>query len=306
MAIDGSAAVDPWSQWLLHRRHAGDPELQGSMRALIDCYVDRVVEGARLVKGQAIVDVGTGEGLVAFRAIERVGQTLRAWLTDVSESMLQHARAQAIGRGMLEQCSFLNCPADHLVGIADASVDAVTTRSVLAYVADKTAALREFHRVLKPGGRISIAEPVFQDEALAAQSLKAVIDSKPKEGVSPLMVLLHRWHAAQFPDTVEKILACPITNYSERDLFRFARDAGFLDLHLELHIDTGPLLIRSWDTFIHSSPHPLAPPLSQIMAEQFTAAERELFERYMRPVIEDPRAVSTDRMVYLTAMKPSV
>lgn len=296
--------ADVWSQWLLHRRHADDPQLHRAVRTVVDRYVERVLEGARLAVDETLVDVGTGEGLVAFRAIERVGETLRVWLTDVSEPMLQHARVQAVARGVEGQCSILCCAAEHLEGLCDASADAVTTRSVLAYVNDKVAALREFHRVLKPGGRISLAEPVFQDEAIAAQAIKAVIDSKPAEGVSPLMVLLHRWQAAQFPDTPERIRACPIANYSERDLVRFAQNAGFVDVHLELHIDTGPSITRSWDAFIHSSPHPLAPPLSLIMAEQFTAAERELFERSMRPVIENPNAVSTTRIAYLTAGKP--
>lgn len=298
------ATADLWSEWLLHRRHADDPDLRRAVRAVIDRYIERVLDGARLAAGETLVDVGTGEGLVAFRAMERVGPTLRAWLTDVSEPMLRHARAQAIERGVLEQCTFLHCQADRLEGIADASVDVVATRSVLAYVTDKTGALREFLRVLKPGGRISLAEPVFQDEAVAAQAIKAVIDSKPAVGVSPIMVLMHRWQAAQFPDTAEKIRVSPIANYSERDLVRFAREAGFADLHLELHIDMLPSISRSWETFIHTSPHPLAPPLSLIMAEQFTAEERELFEHTMRPVIEDPRAMTTDRMAYLTARKP--
>ncbi len=294
---------DLWSQWLLHGRHADDPRLQEAMRAVVDRYIDRVLEGAQLTAGQTLVDVGTGEGLVAFRAMERVGHSLRAWLTDVSEPMLQHARAQAEVRGVLGQCSFLRCPADRLEGIGDASADAVTTRSVLAYVADKTGALREFHRVLRPGGRISLGEPLFQDDAVEAKAIKAVIDSHPAQGVSPLLILLHRWKAAQFPDSADKISASPITGYGERDLLRFAQEAGFLELHLELHIDTGPSIVRTWDAFIHSSPHPLAPTLSRIMSEQFTAAEREYFERSMRPVIESPSAVSTDRMVYLTARK---
>ncbi len=295
---------DSWSQWLLHRRHGGDARFQHVMRAAVDRYVERVLDGARLSAGQTLVDVGTGEGVVALRAIERVGSTLRVLLTDVSEPLLRHAEAQAAERGVRGQCTFLRCPADRLEGITDGSVDAVVTRSVLAYVADKTAALREFHRILKPGGRISLAEPVFMDEALAASAIRTVIESKPPEGVCPFMMLLHRWKAAQYPDTEEKILSSPIANYSERDLIQFAKLAGFPEVHLELHIDTFPSPVRSWDVFINSSPHPLAPPLAAIMAEHFTAEERQLFERSMRPIVEDPKGISTDRMLYLNASKP--
>lgn len=302
---DGGPAADAWSQWLLHARDGGDPQLRQSTRASIDRYVDRLLEGARLTPGEALADIGTGEGLVAFRAIERAGPTLRVWLTDVSEPMLRHAEAQAIERGIRGQCTFLRCAADRLDGMADASLDVVATRSVLAYVQDKTSALREFHRVLKAGGRISLAEPVMQDDALAARAMKTVIDSRPAQGVNPLMVLLHRWKAAQFPDTEEKIRLSPLANYSERDLIRFARSAGFGDVHLELHIDVVPSVVRTWEAFINSSPHPLAPPLRTIMAEQFTAEESELFEHSMRPVVEDPKTLATDRMVYLTARKPA-
>ncbi|MHB8811778.1 MAG: hypothetical protein ACYDAE_00760 [Steroidobacteraceae bacterium] len=57
-------------------------------------------------------------------------------------------------------------------------------------------------------------------------------------------------------------------------MIRFAQTAGFAEVHLELHITTSPSIVRSWDVFINSSPHPLAPPLSVIMSEQFTAEER--------------------------------
>ena len=295
---------DLWSQWLLHGRCADDPEYRKAVNALVDRYVARVLEGARLAPGQTLVDVGTGEGLLAFRAVDRVGPSLRVWLTDVSEPMLRHAEAQAEELGIRSQCTFLLCPADHLEGMPDGCADVVVTRSVLAYVSDKTAALREFHRVLKPGGRISLGEPVYQDDALAASAIRSVIASNPPERVSPFTVLLHRWKAAQYPDTEERIVRSPIANYSERDMIRFAQTAGFTELHLELHIDTMPSIVRSWEVFINSSPHPLAPPLSAIMAEQFTPEEKQLFERTMRPVVEDPKAVTTDRMLYLTAKKP--
>jgi ubiquinone/menaquinone biosynthesis C-methylase UbiE len=270
---------------------------------MVDRYVERLLNGAPPAPGQTVVDVGAGDGLVAFRAIERAGPTLKVWLTDISEPMLHHAEAQAVERAVRNQCTFLQRPADRLEGIADASVDLVVTRSVLAYVADKTAALREFHRVLKPGGRISVAEPVYQDDALAAAAIRSSIDCTPPEHRNALTTLVHRWKAAQYPDTEEKILKSPIANYSERDMIRFAQVAGFTELHLELHIDILPSIVRSWNVFINSSPHPLAPPLSVIMTEQFAPEERQLFERSMRPIVEDPKAVSTDRMLYLTARK---
>ncbi|MGH8170938.1 MAG: class I SAM-dependent methyltransferase [Steroidobacteraceae bacterium] len=297
-------APDVWSQWLLQGRYAGDAEFREAVHALVDRYIERVLDGAQLAAGQTLADIGAGEGLTAFRAIERAGTSLRVWLTDISEPILRHAEAQSVERGVRSQCTFVRCPAGHLEGIPDSSVDVVVTRSVLAYVFEKTAALREFHRVLRPGGRISLAEPVYQDDALAASALRSAIESDPPERVSPMTVLMHRWKAAQYPDTEEKILQSPIAHYSERDMVRFAQAAGFTEVHLELHIDALPSIVRSWDVFINSSPHPLAPPLSVIMSEQFTAEERQLFERTLRPVIEDPNAVTTDRMLYLTAKRP--
>ncbi|MHB8723679.1 MAG: methyltransferase domain-containing protein [Steroidobacteraceae bacterium] len=103
--------------------------------------------------------------------------------------------------------------------IADGSVDVVATRAVLAYVADKKAALGEFLRILKPGGRLSIAEPILQDDAFHARALRKRIED-PSQPVDRFLTLLHRWKAAQFPDTEETFAKSPIVNYSERDLLR--------------------------------------------------------------------------------------
>ena len=183
----------------------------------------------------------------------------------------------------------------------DASFDAVTTRSVLAYVDDKASAFQAFHRALKPGGRISIAEPIMLYSAIESMTLRQRYEENPERLEHRLM---HLWASAQFPDTPEKIAQSAITNYSERELMQFALAAGFTDLHLELHIDVAPSVSRSWDVFIGTSPHPLAPSLRRIMNEQFTASERAFFEGLMRPLVESGQRMSTTRMAYLTARKP--
>ena len=181
---------DIWSEWLLHRRHAGDADHGRAVRASTAKYADRILDGARLGAGMTLLDVGSGEGLVAFRAIARMGPALRVILTDISVTMLRHAQTLAVEAGVQAQCEFVQGTAEQLSGIADASVDVVTTRSVLAYVPDKLAALREFYRVLKPGGSISLGEPVFRDEAMAACAMRTVLEAgSARDNFLPL---LHR------------------------------------------------------------------------------------------------------------------
>src|SRR5258707_6822825 len=139
---------DVWSDWLLHTRHADDPEQERVLHTELEKYANRVLDGARLAAGMTLADIGSGDGLIAFRAIDRIGPSLRVLLTDISAPLLCHAKALAVERDVRDQCTFIQCFAEALTEIDDASVDAVTTRAVLAYVPDKVAAMREFHRIL--------------------------------------------------------------------------------------------------------------------------------------------------------------
>jgi arsenite methyltransferase len=141
---------DQWSAWLLHRRHGGDADYRQRMRSVIESYRDRVLDGARLAPGMTMADIGTGDGLLAFGAIDRIGSSLKVILTDISQPLLDHTEQLALERGVRDQCTFVQGSADNLSAITDASIDAVVTRAVLAYVQDKPLAFREFHRVLKP------------------------------------------------------------------------------------------------------------------------------------------------------------
>ena len=142
---------------------------------------DRVLDGAEMSAGMVLVDVGTGDGLIALGAFERVGPSLKAVFTDVSAPLLKRAEEFAVERRVRDHCVFLQTSAERLDGVADESADALTTRAVIAYVADKAAAARQFHRVLKPGGRISIGEPIFQDNAMQLTALTQLLLSRPPE-----------------------------------------------------------------------------------------------------------------------------
>jgi arsenite methyltransferase len=295
---------DPWSDWLLRRRHGGDPNYEPVIRGKVEVIRDRVLAGAKLSPGMTLVDVGSGDGVIAFGAFELVGPSLRAVLADVSASLLKHAEQRSISLGVRESCTFLQCSAEKLVGIADGSADVVTTRAVLAYVADKAAAAREFNRVLKPGGRVSIGEPIYRDEALQLASLTKHLEGRPEDAASADVRLFQRWKAAQLPSTAAEIQRNPMTNFSERDLLGLFQTSGFADLHLELHIDVRKAPPVSWETFLDVAPRPNAPTLREILSAGFNEAERGQLEKGLRPLVESGRFTERDTIAYLTAIKP--
>ena len=297
------AQSDLWSDWLLHRRHGGSEQQAGNLRPAIDSYAARVLDFAKLAPGMTLVDIGSGDGLIAFEALRRVGPELQVILTDISEALLKHAEQQAAQRHVSEQCRFVHSSAEDLSAIPDNSADVVTTRSVLAYVPDKRQAFREMFRILKPGGRIALAEPVMRDEAIKVLAMKNWIADHPDHENTRYLRLLHQFKSAQYPDTLEKIAASPLTNYSERDLFIIAGEAGFTGVHVELHIDMVLRNTLPWEQYIECSPHPLARPLAEIMQTHFTPEDRLYFEQTMRPLLEKGEMEGIERMVYLSALK---
>src|ERR1700678_583470 len=152
---------DRWHRWLLNTRFGGDAEArQRLLTERLYPVRDKVLDKAQVQPGETLLDVGAGDGLIAFGALERLGPLGRVIFSDISQDLLDHCRQAAQEEGVLDRCSFVLAPADHLSSVSAGSVDIVTTRSVLIYVKDKAAALREFHRVLRPGGRISLFEPI--------------------------------------------------------------------------------------------------------------------------------------------------
>ncbi|MDE8348468.1 MAG: methyltransferase domain-containing protein [Acidocella sp.] len=301
---DVSFEADIWSNWLRNHRHGGDADYERHVHSRVAAYVKRVLDGAKLWPDTTMLDIGSGEGAVGFAAIERLGARLQVMFIDISPALLRHAEALALCAGVAKQCQFLQASVERMPALADETMDVVTSRAALAYVADKPAALRECFRVLKPGGRISIGEPMFRDEAMVAAALGEVLAARPQGHPDRLLPLVQRWQAAQFPATAEGIAAHPLTNFSERDLVRFFQQAGFCQIHLELHIDVCQPTPMPWEVFINTSPHPLAPTLAEIMSTRFDAEARGIFEHAMRPTVVSGNRTCVDRMAYVTAMKP--
>ncbi|MCE7941971.1 MAG: class I SAM-dependent methyltransferase, partial [Chlorobi bacterium CHB1] len=127
---------DIWSQWLLNRRFGGDPQRMQTVLDYLYPVRDKVLSNANLAEGETLLDVGCGDGLIAFGALEKV-KSSKVIFSDISQDLLNHVQTIAQEMGVMDRCQFLLASADNLSALDDASVDVVTTRSVLIYVSAK-------------------------------------------------------------------------------------------------------------------------------------------------------------------------
>lgn len=298
MNTDPKIIQDQWAEWLLKRRDGGDLEKQQAIVRDLFPIRDQVLQHARVAAGETLLDVGAGDGLIAFGALPQVGAQGQVIFSDISQDLLDHCHALADQMGLLNRCQFVRASADDLAPFADASVDVVTTRSVLIYVSAKQQAFHEFYRVLKPGGRISLFEPINRFSFPEPAHLFFGYT------VTPVQEIADKVKAGYGRLTRGAASDCnPMMDFGEYDLLNFAEKAGFGEVHLDVQVDIRPLEPRNWEAFLRSAPNPLAPTLEEAMQEALTPAEAERFTNHLRPLVEQGQGTYRMALAYLWAIK---
>jgi len=110
---------------------------------------------ASLELGEQVLDIACGTGLVSFEASRAVSRSGHVLGIDLSERMVDAAEQRA-QQMKLSNCSFSRMDAETLA-LPDASFDVVLCALGLMYMPDPEQAVREMRRVLRPGGRVSLA-----------------------------------------------------------------------------------------------------------------------------------------------------
>ena len=287
------AQRDIWAEWLSEHRCGGDPEVRREMLEKLAAVRDKVLDRAGLVAGESLLDVGCGEGLIGFGALERgAGHVV---FSDISQDLLDFCRETADALGVSDRCSFVKAPAHQLGDLADSSVDVVTSRSVLIYMAEKERAFREFFRVLRTGGKVSLFEPINR---FGMDERGQGFWGYPSDGLHDLAERVERVYEAIQPPSD------PMLDFDERDLVRFAEEAGFFPIDLELQAEVRRTDPKPWPTFLNSSGNPKIPTIAQAMDQTLTPEEREQFAEHLRPLVEEGRGVWRMATAYLKAVKP--
>jgi ubiquinone/menaquinone biosynthesis C-methylase UbiE len=287
---------DIWCRWLLERRFGGNKEaMQTALTKYLYPWRDNVLNHANLQEGEILLDVGCGDGLIAFGALEKVNSS-QVIFSDISQDLLDHAQSLAKEMNVLDRCQFVNISADNLSVIEDASVNVVTTRSVLIYVSAKQRAFQEFYRVLKPGGRLSIFEPISRFSDPEPAHIFAGYNVQPVAEIA--RKLKAHYEYIQPSDTD------PMGDFDERDLVSFAEKAGFNEIHLELNIEVKPIPDKmTWEQFLHSAANPKVPTIEEAMQAVLSPEEVNMFTLHLRPLVEQGRGIRRGALAYLWATK---
>lgn len=287
---------DRWADWLVRGRQLTySPRQIAAMHRQLNRLRDRLLRNAKLKPGLDVLDVGAGTGLVALGAAKRLRGTGRVVACDISHDALAHCRSEAADSRLhaaVGDASVLPFP--------DGRFDVVFTRSVLIYLEDKAAGIRELFRVLKPGGRAVVFEPINEVWRRVSAQLK---ESGLYDAFRPTIDRIFDHYATS--------ASSRFTGWDERDLAAWFEDVGFSDVKLEYEYASErpkppkritPTARAMFAAMIGGRPNPYDPSFEELARELLGTEADDFLERWAELQLSTPPPTAAG-LAYVTARR---
>jgi ubiquinone/menaquinone biosynthesis C-methylase UbiE len=225
--------------------------------ALFEEWAQRIADAASVKPGQRVLDVATGTGILARTVAERVAPGGSVVGLDINEGMLAVAQRKA------SQVEWRQGAAESLPFEAE-SFDAVVSQFGLMFFEDKTAAIREMMRVLRPGGQLTVA-------------VWGRLEESP--GYADLAALLERL----FGKEAAEALRAPFTLSDVSKLRSILSDAGLSDAKITTHQGSTHFpSIESW-MYTEIKGWTLANMLDDAQYQRLVQEAQTILQAYVQP-----------------------
>lgn len=287
-----SQVVKNWTEWLNNTRFSSFSEEQKTQTfAWLFSVRDRVLANAKLRPGDIILDVGTGTGLLAFGAYDILQGNGLVIASDKFSDCVDECKQIAETIGITSGFRTLVSPANKL-DLDDCYLDKVVMRSVLVHILDKEPCIKEFFRVLKPGGILSFFEPIMSSNTKYSDLVK------PDE-----ITDYEKFKNIEYNITHDKL--DPITNFDEIELRSMLESTGFYNIHIDEDIISSTYVVdgASVPQWFNAQPSPG----SLSLKERFLKyVSDEVFDKYLielKTALHNREITVKTRSVYISAIK---
>jgi len=287
-----ATTVKNWSEWLKSSRfsYMSEEQKEQTFRWL-SLVKDKIIDRSNLKPDDTLLDIGTGTGLLAFGAYDFLRQHGKVIASDYVEDCIQECKKIIDSIEPQNKMEFLLSNASN-IDLPENSVDVTVMRSVMVHILEKQPVLDECYRVLKPGGRISIFEPIINSNTRNSELINP--DNCPD--------------FEKYKEVESIIMTMPndsLMNFDEKTLQDNFVKAGFKKIKVDLCTEKSVYKATAAmiDPWFNTPPNPGGMTLKQRFLNYFSEEEIEKYIAVIKADLDEKMITVKSNSVYISAEK---